>query len=88
MWRSSGTQHLHKLSFRFSNRTTQRFSPLFYTIPHFQNRSNVRDGERQRAREGETRLREGKKGKWMSEKERGGCILKKIAINLQDLFPT
>ena len=84
MWRSSGTQHLHKLSFQFSNHTTQRFSPLFYTIPHFQNRRNVRErgGDRQieRKREKEkeiNRLGEGQKGKRMSEKERGGCILKK-----------
>ena len=44
-----------------------------------------REGERERKRK---KIKRGEEGKWMSEKERGGCILKKIAINLQDLFPT
>ena len=68
MWRSSGTQHLHKLSFQFSNHTTQRFSPLFYTIPHFQNRRNVRERERERERDGE---RHRERAKEKKDQERG-----------------
>ena len=78
MWRSSGTQHLHKLSFQFSNHTTKRFSPLFYTIPHFQNRRNVRErggnGQRERESEGERnkKIKRGVEGKTdVREREKG-----------------
>ena len=77
MWRSSGTQHLHKLSFQFSNHTTQRFSPLFYTIPHFQSRSNVREREREREGKRNKKIKRGVDGKMDVRERERGCILKK-----------